>query len=204
MDPRYTPALLGRGEAHARAGRHARALEDFDAYIAAVPDDAYARFRRGLSQVRSGKLEPGIADFSEAIRLDPRLLSAYLERSRAYVTAGQLERAVPDLKEAVELAPRYAQAHNELAWLLATSRRDDMRDGKRALEHARAAAELSGWNNAGILDTYAAALAETGQFAEAASWQERAIALPGFSEPMREQARARLQQYRAGRPFRAP
>jgi tetratricopeptide (TPR) repeat protein len=202
IDPRYTPALLARGEAHARAGRHERALEDFASYLAANPDDAYAHFRRGASLARLERDEDAVAEFSEAIRLDTRLLSAYVERGRAYERLGQGERAIEDLSEAAERAPRYAPAHNELAWLLATSPQQSLRDGRKALEHARTAAELSGWKDAGFLDTYAAALAEAGEYTEAATWESKALELPGFSGAAREDALARLALYRAGKPFR--
>jgi serine/threonine-protein kinase len=79
-----------------------------------------------------------------------------------------------------------------------------VRNGKKAVEHARTAAELSGWSNPGVLDTYAAALAEAGEFGEAAKWQQKAIELPGFSVQAREDARLRLELYRAGKPYRAP
>ncbi len=143
-----------------------------------------------------------MADFSDAIRLDPRLLSAYLERGRAYARLDRPDRAVLDLGEAVSLAPRFALAHNELAWLLATSRHDGVRDGKKAVEHARIAVELAGADNPGYLDTYAAALAEAGQFGEAVKWQSRVLELPGFEGPARAQASERLKLYEAGKPFR--
>jgi Tfp pilus assembly protein PilF len=149
-----------------------------------------------------GKNEEAVADLSDSIRIDPRLLSAYIERGRAYVRLGSADRAVLDLAEAVALAPRFAVAHNELAWLLATAPREGVRDGRRAVEHARTAAELAGWNDAGYLDTYAAALAEAGDFAEAVKWQARALELPGFGAQARTQAAARLQLYREGKPFR--
>lgn len=202
LDPRYTPAFLARGEAHARAGRHARALEDYAVYITAAPEDAYARFRRGLSFSRLNQNENAIGEFGEAIRLDARLVSAYLERGRLYATAGQHDRAIVDFGEAVGLAPRFAPAHNELAWLLATSSREHLRDGRRAVEHARTAAELSGWKNVFFLDTYAAALAEAGEFAEAVKWQLQAM--ERFTGNARTQAEARLNLYREGKPFRGP
>ena len=203
LDPRYSAAYLARGEAYSRARRHGRALQDYAAYLAANPDDAYAHFRRGVSLSRLKRDEEAVAEFGEAIRLDMRLLSAYIERGRAYERLGQAARAVEDLSEAAELAPRFAPAHNELAWLLATSRQDTLRDGKKALQHAQTAAELSGWKDAGILDTYAAALAESGDYVEAARWEAKALELPDFGGQAREEALSRLALYRAGKPYRA-
>jgi tetratricopeptide (TPR) repeat protein len=201
-DPGFMPAYLGRGEAHARAGRHERALEDYARYLRVAPDDAYARFRHGVSLSRLNQLQKSIAELGEAIRLDPRLLSAYLERGRALVRTGQAQQAVLDFTEAVGLAPRFAPAHNELAWLLATHPSQDVRDGRRAVQHARTAAELANWGNAAFLDTYAAALAEAGDFGEAVKVQSQAV--QAFSGSARMQAEGRLRLYQEGRPFRSP
>ena len=49
------------------------------------------------------------------------------------------------------------------------------------------------------IDTLAAALAETGDFAQAVTWQERAIELN--KSPDKEEE-ARLELYRKGQPYR--
>lgn len=71
------------------------------------------------------------------------------------------------------------------------------------MEHAQTAAELSGWKDAGVLDTYAAALAEAGEYVEAAKWEAKALELHDFGVQAREEALARLALYRAGKPYRA-
>ena len=53
------------------------------------------------------------------------------------------------------------------------------RDGRQALAHARRAVELIGEDDAAILDTLSAAYAESGNFAEAVRWQEKAVQLAG-------------------------
>jgi hypothetical protein len=50
------------------------------------------------------------------------------------------------------------------------------------------------------MGTLAAALAETGDFAEAARWQDEALGL--YPEEERAAGQARLELYRAGRPYR--
>ena len=53
---------------------------------------------------------------------------------------------------------------NNLAWLLATSPEEGIRDGKRAIELAEKACEETEWQDAHIISTLAAGYAETGNF----------------------------------------
>jgi tetratricopeptide (TPR) repeat protein len=70
-----------------------------------------------------------------------------------------------------------AVAHNNLAWLLATSEDEHLRDPQQALEHARRAVELSQWKEATYIDTLAEALYANRSFGEAVKVQTRALAL---------------------------
>jgi hypothetical protein len=66
------------------------------------------------------------------------------------------------------------EAANNLAWLLATCPDRSLRDGNRAVILARHASEQSHNQNPMILGTLAAALAEKGNFSEAAATAQRA------------------------------
>jgi len=87
------------------------------------------------------------------------------------------------------------------AWLWATCPDAQLRDGKRAVQSAARACELTGWKDAGALDTLAAAYAEAGDFSKAIESQERAIKL--FTDvTLRKVGEARLKLYRDGKPYR--
>ena len=64
---------------------------------------------------------------------------------------------------------------NNLAWVLATSTGDDLRDGKRAIELATLACEVTDYEAPHILSTLASAYAETGDFDEAIKWIEKGL-----------------------------
>ena len=87
---------------------------------------------------------------------------------------------------------------------LASARADadaKVRDGKRAVESATKACELSEWQDAFHLGTLAAAYAETGDFDTAVKWQTKANALYTEADDTRK-GEARLKLYQAKKRYR--
>ena len=112
-----------------------------------------------------------------------------------------------DYKQAVKWFSKAAEqgdadGQNSLAWLLASCPEDGLRNGSLAVTYARKACEQTGWKDADCIDTLAAAYAEAGQFANAIKCQRKAMEDPGFRESSGKEARARLELYKAGRPYR--
>jgi serine/threonine-protein kinase len=68
------------------------------------------------------------------------------------------------------------------------------------VESATRACELTGWKDAGFLDTLAAACAEAAEFDAAMKRQERALELQ-TEEKEREDARARPALYQSKTPY---
>jgi tetratricopeptide (TPR) repeat protein len=134
--------------------------------------------------------------------LDPRDADDYVRRGDAYAERGEYQKAVADYKEAVRLAPDNDEACGSLAWLLATCPEDRVRDGKRAVELATKACELSGWEDADFLRTLAAAQAECRNFEEAVRWQKEALKIGFEDEDEVETARRQLKLYQERKPYR--
>lgn len=99
------------------------------------------------------------------------------------------------------VARSYLPSMNNLAWLLATCPDASLRDGKRAVQLLEPVMDQS----VQMLDTLAAAHAETGNFAQAISLQRRAIAAIGQTrDPRMASALDRLQAYAARQTWRDP
>jgi hypothetical protein len=96
----------------------------------------------------------------------------------------------------------YALAINNRAWILATCKLARFRNGKQAVEEATRACELTGWKNAGFLDTLSVAYAEVGDFEQAIHWQEKALEDPAYRQEDGKIAREKLALYRQKKPFR--
>ena len=69
------------------------------------------------------------------------------------------------------------KAFSTISLVLATSPEDKLRDGKRAVELATKAAEVSDFQTPHVLSTLAAAYAETGDFDTAKKWSAKSIEL---------------------------
>jgi tetratricopeptide (TPR) repeat protein len=94
-----------------------------------------------------------------------------------------------------------ADALRRLAWILATSRYPELRDGRRAVACAEQAIAVTSRKNAGLLSILAAAYAEAGDFPGAVGAQKEAIALLTNDESKKEYS-SQLSLYEAHLPCR--
>ena len=200
LDPGFADAranlarlLLEQSDGAAAEAELRRALER-------QPDAV--ELRRGLATLLFNRGDPAgaAAELEAAVRASPGDAELLNHLGLAWLAAGEGAGAARAFRRAIAAVPTDAHAHNGLAWVLATSRDDSLRDAPEALRLARRAAGLSGHADVDVLDTLAAAHAASGDFAEALRWQQRAIELaPADRRPPLEE---RLVLYRSGRPFR--
>lgn len=142
-----------------------------------------------------------VAVYNLALKTFPESALAHFHRGMARSKLGQTKEAIADYEEALTLDSSMAAAMNNLAWILATGEKE-FRDGERAVALATKARELTGDQDSAILDTLAAALAETGKFREATQWQLAAIRLKGRGEDV-DDLYERLRLYSSNQPYRA-
>lgn len=157
-------------------------------------------FDRGTAALDQHDYDTAIAEFTEVIRLDPTADAAYHNRASAYADKKEYAKAIADYEQAIRLAPGDSASHTSLAWLLATCPDPKVRDGRRAVELATRACQLSGWRDANDLENLAAGYAESGQFDKAVRWQTEALNLGAGLEDGKESER-RLELYKAGKSY---
>ena len=180
-----------------------KAIADFNEAIVLDPKSADAYCQRGRMWSKKREYDKAIADFDKSLRINPKDSSAYSERGFAWKNKGEYERAIADYKEALRVDPTDAWAYCGVAWIRATcgeerrSRRND-----RGAEFAAKACKLTSWKDDDYLDTLAAAYAEAGQFDKAVEWQAKALVLAPSTD--RAAFQARLDLYKAGKPYREP
>ena len=114
---------------------------------------------------------------------------------------GKFEQALEHLNEAIRLSPKFAAAHEEIAKIYATCPRPNLRDGKKAVEHAAKAVEFDN-GPSGCRTTLAAALAALGHFSQAMDWQMAAILQSRAKGESIADGRMRLELYMQQKPYR--
>src|SRR5262249_37428251 len=117
---------------------------------------------------------------------------------------GQSGQAWEHFKRAKGESPEQPQVYNSMAWYLATSTNNSIRNGAEAVKLATKSAELTQWKDAGYLDTLAAAYAEAGDFASAVKWQQQAISLIKSDSEKLPDMKKRLALFQNRQPYRSP
>ncbi len=186
-------------------GRIEEAITQTGATAAAIrlnPKDFAALQKRGNVWSLKKDYDRAIADYDQVLRLKPKSVATLINRGNAWRAKKDYERAIADYTQAVRLNPQAALAWNNRAWLWATCPEEKYRNGRKAVEYARRACELTEWVNPNNLDTLAAACAEAKDFDGAVRWQEKTLELPALDEDVIERFRQRLKLYRERKPYR--
>lgn len=190
------------GLARRAKGEYAKAVENFTRAIALDPAYPNAYENRARTWTDQHDYDRALADYERAIGIDSKSIYAYLGRAALWESKGEYARALADYEKPAQFDPENPEAHNALAWLLATCREDQVRDGQRAVAEALKACELANWKKPNAVDTLAAAYAETGDFENAVKYAERALDIA--PEDQQPGCRERLELYRQKKPYRQP
>lgn len=142
--------------------------------------------------------------YSSVLAAEPDNVEALEGRANALLGIGKHAEAIADFNRAVKLGTEDSGTLNNLAWVLATSPDDALRDGRRAVELATKACELTEYKLAHVLSTLAAAYAETGDFKTAIKWSNQAIKVGGddTEADVREAIEKELKSYENEKPWR--
>ncbi len=108
---------------------------------------------------------------------------------------------ITNYERAVHIDPNNAQAFDALGWVYAACPVSELRDGKKAVEAATRACELTNWKNYEYISTLAAAYSQADDFGNAVKWQKEAIDLRPQDEHVELQVeyQERLELYESGR-----
>lgn len=205
INPVFAEVHNNLGVAMGRTRKFDDAIAHYRKAIEINPEMAEFHTNLGVALVWKGKPEEAIAQFEQALKVNPAFVEAHHCLGDAhYYLRGNSTAALAEWREVLRLRPDYPAVLNKVAWLLATSRDANTRNGAEAVELARRAARLSGEREPEILGTLAAAYAETGRFSEAIETSRRALALAAQqnSGQLADALKAGIALYQTGVPLR--
>ena len=198
---KHIKALNGLGHEWLALGKLDKAIDKFSRAIELDANYVDAHYNRALAWTRKEEFDRALVDVREAIRLMPDEYDAQILYASICVSSRDYASAIEGYRAAIRIDGESAKSYNGIAWIAATCPDEKFRDGKVAVEYATKACELTAWKSGGYIDTLAAAYAETGDFASAIQWQEKAIGLAN-SDTEKEELAKHLALYQAGKPLR--
>jgi tetratricopeptide (TPR) repeat protein len=201
VQPQVLQAHLMRAEIYAGTDRMDQAIAQLERLLRLAPGQKELLTQLGSFYLIDGQSRKAIDTLSQVLQQEPDDGPVLRLRGDAYLGIGKHAEAIADFDRALELDEENNALLNNLAWVLATSPVDELRDGKRAVRLATKAAELTGYQTPHILSTLAAAYAETGDYESAIKWSEKAVEL-GKDDPDLGQLQQELASYQAGKPVR--
>ena len=200
VDAKQINAVRLRAAILATAGRMEEAIAGLKRGIEAVPDDSELLLNLAAMYASNKQTQEALDIYEQLLKRDVAHWIVYRSRGDLLLSQGRQSEAIADYERALKLESENSGILNNLAWVLATSTHDDLRDGKRSVKLATEACEVSEYKEAHILSTLAAAYAESGDFETAIKWSTKAVELG--DEEVRKQLAAELESYRAKKPWR--
>ena len=201
LDPKFAPAYMARGASPSASNKLSMAIADFSEAIWLDPRAiaAYESRGRAWSKRTSSPKPSSISTW--LFGWIPTRVATYCDRGDAWVRSRKFDKAIADFNAAVQIDEKCARAYGCLASIWSTCPDAKYRDGKKAIEAAQRACELTAWKDCALLDVLAAAHAETGDFPSAVTWQKKANSLRQDGEDQ-TRGRARLKLYEQNQPAR--
>jgi len=159
---------FNQGDVDGAIEHYREAIRIFPDYVAARDNLAFAFFRKGM--------------IDDAILMWRKVLAIEQGNSRANARLGMMysekklySAAVEHYEKALDAEPDYIFVKFQLAWLFATCRDPELRDGDMAVDLALDVCSATASRSARAFDALGAAYAEAGEFERAVQAAERAI-----------------------------
>ena len=178
------------------------ALRDLERLQALEPTDSNIALQMAVVHHSQKNHAETIAITDKLLKADPANWRALRLRGDAYLSQGNQASAIKDYDAALKVEPKEPGLLNNLAWVLATSPDDKLRDAERARELAELACEATQYKMPHIISTLGAAYAEAGDFDGAKKWLLKALDLAADDDAQKDHLRKELASYEKREPWR--
>jgi tetratricopeptide (TPR) repeat protein len=209
--PDLPQAILLRSMLAAQKEKFGEAIADLQLLLQTDPTNAEYRLQLATYYVGDKRprkaielLTTVIDGFGVNLDAEQKELKADVLRSRgdALLSVGKHAEAVLDYESALKLDPEDTGVLNNLAWVLATSPDDAVRNADRSIELGTKACDLTKYEKPHILSTLASGYAEKGDWETAIKWSSKAVELGDKEEDVSDQLKKELESYKEKKPWR--
>jgi tetratricopeptide (TPR) repeat protein len=186
------------GMAFQSQGKIEQAISQYKQVLQFKSDDARAHNNLGNALRAQGKFEEANEHYTQAIKYKQDFAEAHNNLGISLVAQGRIEQGINHYRQALRLKPDSFEIQNNLALVLATCDEHKFRNPDEAIKLAQSASRLTGYRNATILNTLAAAYAYAGRFNEAVTTAQLALdaAIVEKNDKLTNHIRGQLEQYK--------
>jgi tetratricopeptide (TPR) repeat protein len=214
-----TKALALKAQIAIAEKRYSDAIATINIIAEGNPEESFWKVRLATLYTMDKRPRKAVEVLTNALSFNSTDVELLRARGDALLSVGDHVGAINDYEAALKalgniekieaddlLKEEASGLYNNLAWVLSTSPIDSVRNAERSLMYGKKAAELTGFKEAHILSTLAAAHAENGNFEEARKWSEKAVDLAKEEEQQGhsqiEQLKQELESYKKNQPWR--
>jgi tetratricopeptide (TPR) repeat protein len=197
----YTYYRIGVG--YEQRHEYAKAIEEFQRTLSEEPNHVESVYLLASCLARLDREQEAMTYARKAALLAPDSPMVHGLLGGLLSSLGQYREALVHLEAAYVATPGDVSVANNLAWVLATCPEAPCRDGPRALRLAEWACQATSYKSPPLLDSLAAAYAETGQFDQAVRVTQQALEIVRANpKTSTETLESRLKLYQAHQPYR--
>jgi tetratricopeptide (TPR) repeat protein len=204
LDPKSDEAYFQMGVILQIDKNLQEAVRMFLKALALQPENENVYNNLGVALLEQKKFPEAIKYLNKALDINPENINARYNLGMSFWGQGKTHEATGQFRQVLKLKPEWATAANSLAWVLATDKSGNNRNGEEAVRWALVACGGEGRANPTFLDTLAAAYAEAGDFERAVKTAEECLSLARAKgeTALSENIQRKLQLYKSAKPFR--
>lgn len=200
LRPDVPGVILSKAQFNARMGNFGEAIRDVQLLLRSDPKNKDFRLQMAVLLQADKRPRRAIEMLTSLIEDDPKDADLYRTRGDALLSVNKHAEAIKDYEAALKLDPEDTGVLNNLAWVLATSETESLRDADRSIKLGTKACELTKFEKPHILSTLASGYAEKGDWETAMKWSSKAVELA--EGEMKENLQKELESYKMKKPWR--
>jgi tetratricopeptide (TPR) repeat protein len=165
------------GIVYLRQGKLDEAISLLQAAVDLRPDNSPAHENLAKALLQKGQVADALIHYRKLLELQPDNIEVHNIVGTVLIQQGRIRDGVEEWEKVLAIQPDNGNAMSNLAWVLATSPDDSLRNGGKAIQLAEEALRISGRRIPILFRTLAAAYAEIGEFSKAIQTAQQGVDL---------------------------